>query len=423
MKKILNFGAMAFACGLYAQITVNITADKSMANEEVLLYGYQGSKDIILGREKLNAQGTALFKSKSQYKGMLKAYIPSKNMMISLISEGQPASLSISADNRVTYQDSANQQMNILQDKLRKKEMILPVLNQMAGIYEPSSDFGKAIQNEIAFLNQPDKDSEKYSFIQYYINAFSKYANRNPQKKETVDSQSYIDFINKSNEYLETSGLLRQILLNYINADGKNPEESVDKIMAVLQYETPRGQTILSEFIDIFDAYGLKDIKEKYLNKAQNLKCTINDRLANTIKANKLTQVGAIFPNYTFTQAKNTSVKTIHDVKADKKVIVFWSSGCSHCDTELPKILEKYSNLKQKNIEVIGLSVDVDKNSYEHKASLYPWINDAELRGWNGSYVKTYNIHGTPSYFVLDSKNKIIAHPDHVQDLLQFLGE
>ena len=216
--------------------------------------------------------------------------------------------------------------------------------------------------------------------------------------------------------------MLRTILLNYLNISGKNPEQATDDMMAVLQYETPRGQTVLSEFIDIFDAYGMKDTKQKYLANAQNLKCTINDRLAKTIKANKDTSVGATLPNYTFVNAINTKAKTVHEVKADKKVIVFWSSTCAHCETELPKILEKYPQMKQKGIEVIGLSLDADKANYENKANMYPWINASELRGWNSSFVSTYNVHGTPSYYVVDNKNKIIAVPEHLQDLLQFLG-
>jgi peroxiredoxin len=74
--------------------------------------------------------------------------------------------------------------------------------------------------------------------------------------------------------------------------------------------------------------------------------------------------MGAVFPNYKFQSPLNTTAKSLHDVKADKKVIIFWSSTCSHCESELPKLLEKYNELKAKNIQVVALSLDVDKNSY-----------------------------------------------------------
>ena len=49
-----------------------------------------------------------------------------------------------------------------------------------------------------------------------------------------------------------------------------------------------------------------------------------------------------------------------------------------------------------------------------------PWINDSELRGWNSSYPETYNVHATPSYFILDANNKIISKPDHANDVLEY---
>jgi len=47
-------------------------------------------------------------------------------------------------------------------------------------------------------------------------------------------------------------------------------------------------------------------------------------------------------------------------------------------------------------------------------------VNDSELRGWNSSYTDLYNIHATPTYFILDANNKIISKPDHVGDVLEY---
>jgi hypothetical protein len=73
-----------------------------------------------------------------------------------------------------------------------------------------------------------------------------------------------------------------------------------------LKVETPRGQTVLSELIDIFDVYDMDEFKNKYLNLAKNLKCTINDRLASTLNLNANVEMGAVFPNYKFQSPVNT---------------------------------------------------------------------------------------------------------------------
>ena len=174
--------------------------------------------------------------------------------------------------------------------------------------------------------------------------------------------------------------------------------------------------------IDIFDVYSLKDLKTKYLAEAKALKCTINERLSGTIKSNDNTAIGAVIPNYKFLSPLNTKAKSLHEVKADKKVLIFWASTCPHCEKEIGEMMTKYAELKSKNIEVVGFSLDTDKTAYADKVKLLPWINDTELKGWYSSYVETYNIHATPTFYVVDTSNKIVATPDNFLEVLNFLG-
>ena len=81
----------------------------------------------------------------------------------------------------------------------------------------------------------------------------------------------------------------------------------------------------------------------------------------------------------------------------------------------------QYNKLKEKNIEVVGLSLDSDAKSYSDKVKLLPWINDTELKGWYSSYVDTYNVHATPTFYIVDAKNKIIANPDNFSEILELL--
>ena len=162
-------------------------------------------------------------------------------------------------------------------------------------------------------------------------------------------------------------------------------------------------------------------LKDKYLTEANNLKCTINDRLASTLKSNNSTSIGQKMPNAIFVNPIHTKAKSLYDIKSSKKIVVFWSSTCSHCEAELPKILEKYEKLKTQNIEVVGFSLDSNLDEFRSKANNYPWISDSEGKGWYSSYGETYNINATPTYFILDADNKIISKPNHVADVLEYL--
>lgn len=424
MKKIFTLSAFLAVFSLQAQFTVTIQAPADFKDQDAILYTLNGSKDIIFSKEQ-SKNNTWTFKYPKNYMGMMKVYFPGSNNTFNFISENKNVNVKLETQTNkiknIIYLDEANTLMNGLQEGSQKKELILPALSQIKEYYKDNTEFGKALANEINRLsgNSQGIDQAQHPFIYYYNTNYSKFLSNDASKK--LNQDDIINFIDKSNDMLETSSLLRPILVSYLNTGGNtNVAGSVDKLLDRLKVETPRGQTVLSELIDIFDVYDMQEFKDKYLALAKNLKCTITDRLATTLKSNANVEMGAVFPNYKFQAQVNTTAKTLHDVKADKKVIVFWSSTCSHCETELPQLLAKYNDLKAKNIQVVGLSLDTDKDSYSKKISAFPWVNDSELRGWNSSYADTYNVHATPTYFILDANNKIISKPEHVGDVLEY---
>ncbi|WP_294311432.1 TlpA disulfide reductase family protein [uncultured Chryseobacterium sp.] len=424
MKKIFIIPALLAAFSLQAQFTVTIQAPADFKDQDAILYTLNGSKDIIFTKEQ-SKNNTWTFRYPKNYMGMMKVYFPGSNNTFNFISENKDVTVKLETQGNkvkdIKYLDEANDVMSKLQEGSQKKEMILPALTQIKEYYKDNTDFGKALKTEISRLSGGTEgiDQSQHPFIYYYNSNYSKFLSNNPAKK--VSQDEIINFIDKSNDMLETSSLLRPILVAYLNTGGNtNVGTSVDKLLDTLKVETPRGQTVLSELIDIFDVYDMQEFKNKYLSLAKNLKCTITDRLAFTLKSNANVEIGAAFPNYKFHSPLNTNAKSLYDVKADKKIIIFWSSTCSHCEEELPKLLTKYNDLKARNIQVVGLSMDVDRDSYAKKITAFPWINDSELKGWNSSYVDTYNVHATPTYFILDANNKIINKPEHVADVLEY---
>ncbi|WP_428071659.1 TlpA family protein disulfide reductase [Chryseobacterium gambrini] len=424
MKKIFTISALAAAFSLQAQFTVSIQAPADFKDQDAILYTLNGSKDIIVTKEQ-SKNNVWTFKYPKNYMGMMKVYFPNSNNTFNFISENKNVSVKLETQANkikdIVYLDEANDVMSKLQEGSQKKELILPALAQIKEYYKDNTEFGKALKTEINRLSGSSSgiDQAQHPFIYYYNTNYSKFLSGDASKKVTQDE--IINFIDKSNDMLETSSLLRPILVSYLNSGGNtNVTASVDKLLDILKVETPRGQTVLSELIDIFDVYDMQDFKDKYLNLAKNLKCTITDRLASTLKSNANVEMGAVFPNYKFNSPVNTAAKSLQDIKADKKVVIFWSSTCSHCESELPQLLAKYSDLKAKNVQVVGLSLDVDKDSYSKKIAAFPWVNDSELKGWNSTYVDTYNVHATPTYFILDANNKIISKPEHVGDVLEY---
>lgn len=424
-RKLLQTTLLLLSYFASAQFTIKLESPKDFSINEAYLYSINGSKDILIDKaEKRN--NTWLFQVKNNYYGLLKVYFPQANTSLNLVSENKNVDLKFTVKNnkvqQIDYKDEVNNIFYSIQDQQKKREQILPALYQIQNFYKENSEFGLALKNEVSNLSSDIVfDSDKHPFLSYYFRTYQNFLQESAGKKNPTNEE-IVSFLNNSQNYLETSSLLKPILMVFLsNTSRSSLGDEVDKLLTAVNVETPRGQTILSELIEIFNVYSIKDLKEKYLTEAKNLKCTINERLANTIKSSANTEIGKIIPNNTFLKPVNTKVKSLHDVKADKKIIILWSSTCSHCEKEIGEMVLQYNKLKEKNIEVVGLSLDSDAKSYSDKVKMLPWINDTELKGWYSSYVDTYNVHATPTFYIVDAKNKIIANPDNFSEILELL--
>ncbi|WP_312421550.1 peroxiredoxin family protein [Epilithonimonas sp.] len=424
MKKLLIICSVIMSASFFSQFTVAVDLPAYYSDSDIYLYGFNGSKENLYSKAK-TSNNKAIFKVDKKYIGMMRAFFQKNNSSINMVSENKNIEFTLKLDDKskitdVVFNDQTNQIFSKEVDLEKKKDLILPALIQIKDYYNPSDGFYKSLEGEIALLSQKGNtlDNANHPFLSYYQQnqRFSNQENASQFKQE-----DYLNFFSKSSEYLETSLLLKPALINYLNASKSNVEGAVDKLLETVNIETPRGQTILSELIDIFNTYNMDKLKDKYLTEANNLKCTINDRLASTLKSNNSTSIGQKMPNAIFVNPIHTKAKSLYDIKSSKKIVVFWSSTCSHCEAELPKILEKYEKLKTQNIAVVGFSLDSNLDEFRRKANNYPWISDSEGKGWYSSYGETYNINATPTYFILDADNKIISKPNHVADVLEYL--
>ncbi|WP_379968661.1 TlpA family protein disulfide reductase [Epilithonimonas sp. UC225_85] len=423
MKKLLITSSVLLSAYISAQFSVKVSIPAYLSDSEIYLYGFNGSKEILYSKAKIS-NNVAYFKVDKQYIGMMRAFFKKANSSVNMVSENKDINLKVDLDSKykisnVVFEDQTNKLFSNEVELQKKQELILPALIQIKDYYTPSDAFYKSLDSEINLLSK--KDQTAYD-IHPFLNFYQKNQKFSQQEKSAeLTSQDFIDFFSKSGEYLETSTILKPALINFLNVSKSNVEGNVDKLLDAVNVETPRGQTIMSELIEIFSTYSMDKLKDKYLTEANNLKCTINDRLASTIKANKNTEIGAKLPNTVFVNPVHTKAKSLYDIKASKKIVVFWSSTCSHCEAELPKLLEKYDKLKAQNIEIVGFSLDSNLDDFKNKANIYPWINDSEGKGWYSSYGDTYNVVATPTYFILDANNTIISKPNHVGDVIDYL--
>ena len=103
-----------------------------------------------------------------------------------------------------------------------------------------------------------------------------------------------------------------------------------------------------------------------------------------------------------------TNDKTIDFAKDKKTLLVFYESDCGNCEVVMKQLVENYSELKDKGIEIVSIASDRDLTGFENTARNHPWQKKiCDLKGFEGNNFKNYAIIGTPTIYLVDEKGII----------------
>lgn len=170
---------------------------------------------------------------------------------------------------------------------------------------------------------------------------------------------------------------------------------------------------------------GLKETRNLYASLGVGAKKTQYGRLIKErIERLAKTDQGAKAPDFTLADVNGNEV-TMSSVKGKIKIIDFWASWCGPCRLNNPALRKLYDEYHNKGLEIIGVSLDTDKTSWQkaiEKDGLI-WINVSSLKGWKCETISLYSVSGVPSLFVLDENNNIIATGLRGDNLKTFVRE
>lgn len=195
-------------------------------------------------------------------------------------------------------------------------------------------------------------------------------------------------------------------------------QSKVQDVDEALKNVDPFYKTLLME--DLWDKATLYNldatadlIYENYLRQlAQE---TQNTKLVDRIETYNRLRIGAVAPEIIW------DGKKLSELSGSKYyVLVFWSSTCSHCLNELPKLQQGLKGMADVQVLAIGLEDDRD-NWAKESAKLPDFIHGLALGKWENPYVSLYHIQHTPTYFILDGEKHIVAKPEHYNAAIDFL--
>ena len=106
-------------------------------------------------------------------------------------------------------------------------------------------------------------------------------------------------------------------------------------------------------------------------------------------------------------------------------LIDFWASWCGPCRREMPNLVEAYKQYKDKNFEIVGVSLDRDLEAWKKGiADLnITWPQMSDLKYWDCEGAKLYAVSSIPHTLLVDAEGTIVARGLHGEELQQKIAE
>ena len=255
---------------------------------------------------------------------------------------------------------------------------------------------------------------------------------KNPTDYVKAVKTHFFDHVNFSNTVLSNATFLNDRITDYVfylnqseNKEKRNifQKRAIDEVSKKLNnnYTAIKNfdETLLHQYVDE-DNFEMVDFVLN--NHYNNLPGEYQDfALKFEIDTAMKTAVGKEAPNLNWEE--NGVQKNLHSlIGADYYVVVFFSSGCTHCQREMPVFHDFISTLI--NVSVIAVGLEDEKAPWDKMTSDFKnFTNIIDLDKWESKKVIDYGITAIPSYFILDANKKIIAKPYDVEELKQMFEE
>jgi len=241
----------------------------------------------------------------------------------------------------------------------------------------------------------------------------------------------YFDSIDLTDSLILNTPLLPVKVIDYLSlfinpgasrADQeKNFIQAVDSLMKLTEGGPKVREMIVNYLINGFQAYGFETVLTYLVeNFVLGQSCVSNqqeEKLRIRIEGFKKLAVGSAAPVFEINDSEGNLIR-LADTKDRQTLLIFWSGNCPHCEAMLPE-LKNLNGQYGSKVRFIGISVDNDDKIW-HTALMknkLPWINIAELKGWDGKIIQDYYVYATPTFLLIDANLRIKAKPTGLAEL------
>ena len=445
MKKIIVLFLFISAFS-YAQYAIKGTMSPIENSSWVLLYKIEGTKQIFVKNTQVRKEGKTGF---FEFSLPTDAKVGSYRIKYSMKRDGfmdflfnkeniafefNPKDL----ENTIVFHESKENQLYI--SFLKKIYTAQYTLDSLQSEYfrNPSSLIKEAYIRSLGNFQKIEKEyilASEEKLVNHFIKASLRY-NSSEIFERPVDYISssithFFDHIDFSNKTLYNSTFLFDKISEYVVSlnVAANPAQkqefykkaskaAIEKTTTI-SFKTDVINYLISQFAEIKNAVLVDHLFANYFDKLP--KENQNIKLKNKILAQLRIAIGRVAPDFSWTEnGKEFRLSSLKDGLS--YVLIFYSTGCSHCLREVPEIFDYMKG--KTNTKVIAFAMETSAKTWTNYQLKMPgWHHVLGLGKWENTTARTYQINSTPTYFVLGIDKEIISIPKTLDDLKLVLRE
>jgi thiol-disulfide isomerase/thioredoxin len=277
------------------------------------------------------------------------------------------------------------------------------------------------------------QDLNAYIMNQYQNNKQTYFAKTIISDYPIENKKDFFKYIDFSNKNLIRSGVITKKITDFLQYHTEYTEEgfteSIDFILEKALADEVVYEFTLNYLLELFNAVGpdiiLDYLVEMYVLDGACTELDITHVLNNKLEAYKKLKLGNQAPNVSIFNASG-QMQNLHDLCSFSKIniLFFGSSHCSFCQDAKPYLLNLAKENESNQLQIIHISLDTELIEWQKTLvkDYSNWVELSELKGWESKSTEIYQVHKTPSFYILDSQSKIISKPNNIDELLIEVG-
>lgn len=218
---------------------------------------------------------------------------------------------------------------------------------------------------------------------------------------------AYQAFLNQYPKHELASLSTTRLVQSYVRSD--NPQQAVRAI----ESQGQRNGGIVLEWAQALSMLdrseeGLKRL-EGYIAEAE--KTGRLEREVTFLKGQltQLKMIGQPLANFEIKAYRNQQTINPSTLKGKVVLVDFWATWCRPCLAELPRLQNVYKQYHQRGFEILGISLDKDKDALDKmlEARNIDWPQFFDGNGWKNKLAVQLDVHRIPFCVLVDAEGTV----------------